>query len=300
MLADKFNAKTVSNLVEDSDKPKIITQTKFDGGRVNAVINEDSLDSFSRGGNLLALHGVFDHLASKELAGWVFDGELICVDKFGKFLDRKTSNGIFNKAVKGTITPEEAKSFRMVVWDCFPVENYRSGETYKVRYEDRLKKVQEMVSKMDNIWIAQSTYCRTLDEVQEQYALARARKEEGIIVKSTEMFWEEGRSKFQLKMKAELDCTLLCVSFKPHSKFPGQIGSLECVSSDGEIEVSVGSGLDEEDRKKDPSEFIGKLIDIKYNELIKARGAKKYSLYLGIYSGIRLDQKKADDLSKFM
>jgi hypothetical protein len=74
------------------------------------------------------------------------------------------------------------------------------------------------------------------------------------------------------------------------------IGAIECETSCVQLKVSIGSGLSEEDRKHDPSYFIGKLIDMQYNTLINSKTSETHSMFLPRFRGIRLDQKTADSL----
>jgi len=64
------------------------------------------------------------------------------------------------------------------------------------------------------------------------------------------------------------------------------------------LEVSIGTGLSGDDRKRPASDFVGNLIDMKFNQLILGRDSEKYSMFLPVYRAIRVDVKKADTLAK--
>ena len=66
-------------------------------------------------------------------------------------------------------------------------------------------------------------------------------------------------------------------------------------SSDGIIKVKTGSGLSEADRKKDPNEYIGKIIELEYNEITEDKSTGQKSLFLPIFVDVRTDKDKADD-----
>lgn len=218
-------------------------------------------------------------------------------------IDRKDSNGIGNKAVRGTITKEEAERFSVIVWDLIPTDKFWVSEKLDVPYIQRLEKLKKIVDEINQpskVSVVETKLCRTLDEVQEYYDEKLSAGLEGAIVKTVDMPWEDRRSKFMLKLKEELSATLLCVDTTPHSKVPGWIGSIECVTSDGKLNVSIGSGFTEEDRAKPPSYFIGKLIDTKYNALITSRGREEYSMFLPIFNGFREDVSIIDTLPKLM
>jgi hypothetical protein len=75
-------------------------------------------------------------------------------------------------------------------------------------------------------------------------------------------------------------------------KYSGKLGALECSNSDGSIYVSVGSGFSDEER--DITDWHGKIVSVKYNEIIKSKGDKPDSLFLPIFVELRSDKVSAD------
>lgn len=297
MLADKYDEKTAKGIPEGKDK--IIVQKKEDGGRVAIVVDySGNVIVYSRNGNPLETHGVFNE-TFKHYAGKVFDGELLVINETG-VQDRKTGNGIFNRAVRNTITLEEALSLHAVLWDVIDYDKWMDGfdETpYNVR-------LNELISIMETIpnhkaSIVESKVVSTHKECQSFYENMIEHGFEGAMMKVATMPWESKRSKFVLKLKETKDATLKCVAVTPHSKNSNLIGSIECVSECGKLVVSIGSGLTDEDRQKDPEYFLNKLIDMQYNMLITSKD-KTYSMFLPRYRGIRLDQNEADTLEKLL
>lgn len=296
MLAEKYDEKTAANIKEGKDA--IFVQLKADGGRVQVVVDEKgAVTCYSRNGNILLTHGVFDAMFSPYI-NQVFDGELLVIDENG-INDRKTGNGIFNKAVRGTIAAAEAAKFHIVLWDLIPLADWKAGycgAPYTLRFNN-LKLITDKMTP-GRASLVETKIVSTMEEVQEFYEKKLEEGEEGAMVKPNDMPWESKRSKYCLKLKEVKDATLRCVGVLPHSKFPDQIGSLECMTECGLLEVNIGSGLGEIDRKKPASYYIGQLIDMKFNALIKKRGSTIYSMFLPIYRGIRLDQNQADTLDK--
>lgn len=294
MLAETYNEKTKNNIKEG--KGQIVVQKKEDGGRVEIVVKEDgSVTFYSRNGNILETHGVFDDIFSA-YTNQVFDGELLVISDDG-VQDRKTGNGIFNKAVRGTISKEEAEKLHVVLWDLIPLDKWNAGYD-STHYIKRLEALSKIVATTvtNKISVVETKIVDTIDEALVFYIEKLSEGEEGAMIKNIDMPWENRRSKFMLKLKSTKSTTLLCVDVKPHSKNPSLIGSLECVTSDNKLRVSIGSGLKQLDREKDPSEFIGSLIDVMYNMLIIAKGSDEYALFLPRYNGYRLDQTQADTL----
>jgi len=98
-------------------------------------------------------------------------------------------------------------------------------------------------------------------------------------------------------MKAELEADLLVTEWNEGTgRIQGLLGAVTCVSEDGKLEVNVGSGFNDEDRKMKPEDIVGKIITVKYNEVIQDKKKDKKSLFLPIFVEIRLDKTKADIL----
>jgi hypothetical protein len=306
MLADKCNEKTLVPFyaAEPTDMiklgiPNLCVQRKEDGGRFQYAAG---LAGFSRNGSELMLHGVFSFL-DDIFDGFVIDGELITIDSAtGKFDDRKTSNGIYNKAVRGTISKEEAERFHYIVWDLIPLKEFWEGKgTEEYRY--RLARLETTLQKYQSqfghkISLVPSKIIHHVNDAYKFYDEMLSIGAEGAMLKLLDSKWENKRSKSVIKLKEEKDATLLCIGVTPHAKKSGQIGSLECETACGKLQVSIGSGLTDDDRIQDPEYYIGKLIDLKYNALIKSKNRDTWSMFLPIYRGIRIDVNEADTLEK--
>jgi ATP-dependent DNA ligase len=281
-----------------NDKTKIkfpcVVQTKMDGMRFNAICENGHVSYRTRAGKELDLFGALDGevvgLAAKR--DCVLDGELLMFHPGGDFYDRKTGNGLLTKFQKGTGTPELAKLVHAVVWDVIPLADFRKGRC-DLAYEDRLKLLGAKGTM--HITVACSDTVASMEEAQELYRHKLDDGEEGVILKDPQGPWEDKRVKHQFKMKAELEADLRVTGFLSGSgKYEGKIGSLLVESADGKVKSAVGTGLDDEERSCDPSEFLGKIVAVKYNALItdKKTGAK--SLFLPVFVEIRDDKTVAD------
>ena len=311
MLASAFNKKAFEAI-----KYPALVQTKLDGMRTNIIIDSEGIvDVRSRNGKQINLDGHFDEfvmnifyksptLKSLDVFhGAVLDGELLVLDENNLYiLDRKTGNGILNKAVKGTITPEETKRVRFECWDMIPLEDFKKG-ICEIPYFDRLDVLRERMEGVYNVQekslisILQTETVGSYADCEEIFNEALEAGEEGIIVKNGDSHWEDKRSKYQVKMKAELEADLLVEGIvEGTGKYEGLIGSLSCTTKDGTLKVNVGSGLFDEQRKMNPDEFIGKIITVKYNEKIKDKNSEHWSLFLPIFQELRLDKTVADNI----
>lgn len=304
MLAGKFNEKTAkpfyaAETFDTTGECKMVVQCKCDGGRCTYVTSSKA--GYSRNASQLLTHDHFDFMNTM-FEGYAVDGELLSINlATGKFHDRKTSNGLYTKAVRGTISKEEAATLHFVVWDLIPLNEFeaRKGTT---TYKDRFAKLESIVNGQhqfsSRISLVQSKLINSVHAAQVFYDEMLERGEEGAMLKLLDSVWESTRSDQVLKLKEEKEATLRCIGVTPHNKKPGQIGSLELASECGKLNVSCGSGLNDNDRLKNPREFIDQLIDVKYNALIKAKNRTSWSMFLPIFKNIRYDVTEADTLEK--
>ena len=304
MLCSPFDKKLV-----DKIRFPAICQTKMDGMRVNAIVKGGGVTFYSRNGKELSL---LDNLKEELLMiqqtygkDVVFDGELLVLDVGGKITDRQTGNGILNRAVKGTITEDQASRVVMVVWDIIPYDMFlkeKDNTEYSIRFAIlenliiRFTMLEKLIKRKDDnkVRLIESSMVQSLEHAQEIFQKHLTNGHEGIILKDPRSIWENKRSKSQIKFKAELDCDLKVVSvISGTGKYADAIGSLYCESADSVIKVYVGSGFSDEQRNAPPSDYFDKIISVKYNARIK-NVKDGESLFLPIFLEIREDKETAD------
>ena len=290
MLCTPFDEKIAAKF-----KFPALAQLKMDGMRFNAIVKDGKCEFRSRNGKEINLLGNLEQefIALARGGNMVYDGELLVVVE-GNIQDRQTGNGILNKAVKGTISAGEAASVQATVWDCIPYDHFTAGKG-TVQYAIRFAML-ESASLPHKIRLVESTVVASLDEAQKIFEGYLAQGQEGIILKDMSGTWEDKRVKTQVKFKAELDCDLRIKAIQSGTgKYEGMVGAYICESEDGIIEVDVGSGLSDEDRKN--FDVIGKIVAVVYNARIKNKQGKE-SLFLPRAVEIREDKTTADDSSK--
>lgn len=197
--------------------------------------------------------------------------------------------------------------------NCKPGEMniYPGHSTYdKVVGKSYLKVFEYFVQ--DNIQLLKNDFIRCMESVTtvygkaaevEEYFMKKYEHLEGFIIKRANSihpsyFGDRFRKVHPnwFKVKAAYDATLLCVDIKPHSKNPDMIGALILESSDKQLRVSVGSGLSLQLRCSDKNNFIGKLIEIEFEDLIP----KSKMLLHPRYKEIRKDMTIADSWEKLI
>jgi hypothetical protein len=300
MLCGKYDAKAEKYL---AGKGKLIAQKKSDGGRVNIKVDlNGGVTYHSRSGSVLNLYGAFDSVFTN-FPGQVFDGELLVKTANG-VADRKTGNGFYTKAVRNTLSEAEAARFVMDIWDVIPTDVFHGVQPSTETYRTRLKNVTRMLTKVDSrIEVSEGYECDSMAECMAVYDVMRARGEEGIIIKVLDgAIWEDRRSKDCVKVKAEETGDFLCTGWEygtPGTQYEKMLGNLKCETSDGLCKFNVGSGFNDLDRE-DPDQYVGRIIEIKYNEVIASRARKDgtKSLFLPIFSQIRFDKTVANSLAE--
>jgi hypothetical protein len=290
MLVSPMNEKT-------KIKFPCIAQTKMDGMRFNAIVENGTVQYRSRAGKELDLFGVLDSdiMSLTAEQSYVLDGELLMVGADGRPMDRKTGNGLLTKFQKGTGTAALAQQVRAVVWDIIPLFCFRKGSCSGVGYRDRLNMLT--TEKLTRASIVTTHVVKSMEEAQALYQQKLLEGEEGLVLKDPAGPWENKRAKHQVKMKAELEADLYCAGVTTGTgKYQGKIGSLECHSNGGTVVVNVGTGLNDEERSWDPKEFVGKIVSVKYNALITDKKTGQKSLFLPVFVEIRDDKTQPDSL----
>lgn len=313
LLARPYDDKNIKNI-----KFPAYSQLKADGLRANALVRDGKITLCGRSGRDIDLLGELDNdiltLTEKYGTNMFFDGEFVVVDSKEKIVDRKTGNGIINKAIKGTISQEEAELVRFQVWDAFPLDEFfslKSKKYYNQRFEELIEKMSQVAGTPDvtartlrgdsfRIKVIPHKIVNSLEEAVAHFELLLGQGFEGTILKNYQAHWEDSRSKHLVKMKAEKDCDLEIIGWNPGTgKFEGMVGSLQMASSDRLVEVNI-SGFPDDLRKwitDNIDALIGKIATVLYNERITSKDKNRAnvdSLFLPRFVEFRNDKTVAN------
>ena len=294
LLCNKFNTKTEKKI---DWKKGWILQKKMDSSRINFEFDKRDLISVStRNGTVIDIKH-FQDIKVPNLDHIIIDGELMCsVDS--NDLDRKTSSGIIDKAIKGTITEEDAKLLKLVAWDVIPYIDFINRNCHEP-YTLRFNKLKHLISDIetDRIECVESSVVYSKEEALQQYNGYIENGFEGCILKNPEGIWSDKRSNDYLKMKAEdeFDGEIVDV-IEGTGKYKGMLGAFSVKSFDGVIRFNVGSGFTDAERVEYyDKELIGKICSVKYNQKIQSKDGS-WSLFLPIFDCIRFDKTQADSI----
>ncbi len=330
LLATNYDDKLGTKLFASSDLS--IAQVKSDGLRVNIVVDEEGgVTCYTRSGNTLELFGVFD-VVGQCVKSVVIDGELLTINKStGKYNPRTTSNGICSKAIHGTMSKEESEQLHMTAWDMIPLADFKAEKSNLI-YTTRMYDLQNMLRKNPQlatlISLIETKPVKSIEEANEYYQEVQSRGEEGIVLKSSKMLWENKRSKLQLKLKSELICELRVKGWLPgKGELLGNLGALQCFSEDEKVEVNMSGfslklrseifanltgqavkyGMVVGDEMKTFTAYPGdcdinidSIISVKYNGKIKAKNSGVYSLFLPRFECVRNDKTSANLIEEIL
>jgi len=235
--------------------------------------------------------------------GYVLDGELMVKEKDGSYMSRKKANGILNKAIKGSLSDKEKEDIYAVIWDILPTAAFERGE-YDVTYADRLSYLTqrfEVVNRFDierRIELLPTVICGNMEDAMKIYNEFIAKGSEGAVLKEMTGTWKNKRVNHHIKMKIENECELKIVAVEQGAgRLLGKLGAFVCESKCGGLKVSVGSGFSDIEREEFFSpDLVGKIVTVKFNEVISSKNAGTKSLFLPIFVKVRDDKGVADTL----
>lgn len=213
-------------------------------------------------------------------AGRRFDGEILVikdgVDPLGfDYEERSIGNGIANKAEYGTLSIEEAKRLRYVVWDFVDINDAYAGVSNEP-YDKRFKTMVDIVNRTNakvNFNLVRPVETRVVhspEESQEHFRIAVRRGLEGTIVKHTDHVWKDGKPSTQMKLKVFAECEFKIVAYNESEKVPGTLASFSCESSCGKLKADFGSGYSKKQREEflaNGESMIGSIITGQFCEL---------------------------------
>lgn len=247
----------------------------------------------------------------------VFDGEIIMVNENGNHMDRKFSNGLLNRK---KLDKKHIQMVKFLLWDVITKEEF-DAKYSEVPYIERyltLTKGHHTNSSITKrtIEIISSKEIHNVKEAKELAAEFISEGYEGAMLKNMYAPYEGKRTNNQIKIKAEREADLVVVDWQEGTGLmKGYLGALICESKNGKLRVAVGSGYSHADRgfkipdtstmKVLPVEtelakdkIIGKIITVKYNEIITKNSDNIYSLFLPRFVEVRNDKTEADEFEK--
>lgn len=312
----KLDEKTLERF--DSMPEGFLTQAKLDGQFSYIIKANDTLTMLTRAGTVWTSDSLKEDMV--ECPDGVYIGEAL-IYREGKPLDRKTGNGRITSFIKREATLESLqekiyqetsrkksdklqselkmkefefeqtdKALHFVIWDSLTLQEFEEGlstRPYTQRQGEAIR-VCFLTSRLKPVSSFRVYSIKEAQAIAEGFILEGG---EGAIIKKLDAVWKDGTSKDLVKIKAVLDADLLCVDVEEGSgKYKGKVGALVLETSCGRLRVKVGTGLNDLDRAKPFDYYIGKIIEIQYNEFIKSKVKSTASLFLPRFIEMREDK----------
>jgi DNA ligase-1 len=290
----------------------VISQEKADGMFANIDVEEDGLVRItSRQGSPFPLDAFADlalELSQRIAAGVQLHGELLVV-RNGKVLAREIGNGILNSVASGGSFGEGEHPIYMV-WDMIPLTAVVTKGKHEEPYIKRLSKIIAALKATPGSFIKliETKIFHSLADAYGHAGELMRKGKEGTVIKNPHAIWKDGTSKEQVKLKLEFNVDLKIVAIMPGTpgtKTEGRAGAFACESSCGglKVNVTVKNEAMRDAVDADPSDWIGRVIDVVANDIMKPSESNEfYSLFLPrmAEAGYRTDKTEADDLTRIL
>jgi DNA ligase-1 len=225
--------------------------------------------------------------------GLCLDGEITIFDNKGI-----PSKEAYKKAMKITRSDGEKHGLKMIVFDAMLAEEFRAQKCDRV-WEERRRALNFIFGPRDLTYFELLPVLyegKDTSKITELLDEAIANQEEGIMINIALAPYEFKRTNFLLKVKKMNTLDLQIVDFEEGSgRLAGTLGATHVRYKDGNI-VKVGSGFSDELRTLiwlEPSDFIGKIVEIQYFEsTTNADGGE--SLRFPVFKDFRPDKLTPD------
>lgn len=262
MSANKYSKKKVSY--------PVWADSKLDGVRCIAVVDENEIKLFSRNGKEFKNYGTIeDEIRQLDLpAGTRLDGEIT----MGHFQDLMRTVSRKDEGI------ELAKDAVYNIFD-LPEESIPLSKRL-----ENLADLGNIIEKkqLRHLKLVDGRWLKNEDEMMKFYNEQLENGQEGIMIKSSDGLYEFKRGWGWQKLKPEHTDDLEIIDTEEGTgKYAGQLGAFVCRLENGE-NVRVGSGLKDEERIElwnRREELIGQVIEVKYQEKTKD-GSLRFPIFI--------------------
>lgn len=284
------------------DKPQYVegktfaVTTKIDGGRIIALKENGQVSFYTRAGQKYeGLVDLEDEMSRLMPDNTCLDGEITLLVRGN--LSSKEAYKQTMKIVRQTTNPEK-HGIKMLVFDCMTAEEFKNQycpNDYTVRRADAellFHQIDFQYFELLPILYRGSDTSKITELLEEEVANG----EEGIMINICDALYEFKRTNSLLKVKKMQTMDLEIIGFEEGTgRLVGTLGAILVRYKDGNV-VKVGSGFSDEIRAliwTEPSDFLGKIVEIQYfEETTNADGGK--SLRFPIFKDFRPDKTEAD------
>lgn len=312
---------TYSDKTAKKIKYPAIVQLKSDGTYREFTVKDGLVQSMSRSGEPYDYPILNEQM--KDLPNGVYVGELVLraskwlleslpasqkidelQDKFTQnpnlILPREIGNGLINSD-----TPPH-NNIVLELWDYITLDEYKMAsnkEKCKIQYKDRFEAVKQI--KADNIQCIHFEIVENLKEALEFTSKCMQSGFEGSVLKNLNAVFRDGTSPDQLKLKLEIEADVRITGFTEGTgKNADYFGAITFKNDEGTIEGKVGvSSMTEKLRDwihENRENVIGKVMEVQFNDISRARDSKTYSLTHPRFIELRSDKDETDTYQRVL
>jgi len=260
-MLDKLPAKI------DFDSTMYLVSTKYDGNRIFIVKKHGAISCFTSDWKQFdlpfnMLNGLLDNPID-----FVLEAEFNN-NSIGKLGDRvhsailTTFRTNFSKGIDSYVP---LNNCQIKVFDCILIMD--EDLIFGIPYAQRLAGARQL-TKPACMSVITTTHVSGL-EAKELARIACKHGWEGMMcVEPSSVYTPGKRGNHIVKLKYRKTADLLCMGTEPgEGKYQGMIGALVLKDTKGR-QVRVGSGLNDSDRLVSPYDYIGKIIEIEYEQIL--------------------------------
>lgn len=276
---------------------------KLDGYRTQIMFDGDNIQFFSRKGKpVLGLNELTEYVKQFKCTNfpevdYVLDGEVVLIDPTGE----KTEAELFQATSSAMRKDGDKKNIAFHIFDIVPKSEFLHDKISILSFAerrkiiDRFKYTNEFIKPVEVVYEGQ-------DVDQIEYFLENVAKPkgwEGLMLNINDAKYQCKRNAGILKIKPFYSSDIEVIDVyegEKGKKYEGMAGGIVCRFKD--FTVEIGSGLTDEQRElwfNDPSQIIGKIVEIQYFEETISKDGDK-GLRFPTLKSVR-EEKSVEDIS---
>lgn len=274
------------------DETIFVVSTKYDGNQIFIVKRNNKVTWFTSDWKQFDVPGLGTDLLNNQ-SDFVLIAEFMynCEGKLGdrpKSAILTTLRTCWSKAIANPKTFKE-ELCNIKVFDCLMYNNdgLFTGLNTTIRYADRLS-TANLLHLPNQISVIRYKLLSGKDAKNITKVTVKDGWEGNMCLVPNSMYQIGKRVNYSVKLKYRKTVDLLCIDvIAGTGKYSEMIGALVLQDSEGRI-VSVGSGLDDKDRKPELSDwYLGKIVEIEYEQILD-------TYIQPVFKCVRLDKTKGD------
>jgi len=289
---DVFNAKTASKI-----KFPAFIQLKCDGTYREINVNNTNITIKTRSGEISENPILAEQM--KDFPNGYYTGEFTIGKATEPNLNRSEGNGLINS------DNPPYKEIIFTVWDFLTEDEY--SLKVKTTYKERFEKLSAILSNnpAENVQIVPCKIVNSSDEALKVTSEFMNQGLEGGVLKDMNMTFKNGTSKQQLKIKLKVDADLRVTGFikgAVGTKYENLNKVITYATDDGKIKGQCSGMTDAmcEEVTKNPEKYIGKIVAVQFNDLIRAEGHEYYALSHPRFQEFRTDKTNTDSFERIL